>query len=188
MKPAESQKYAGSITNGVAMNEMPVDRFSNVSPLEMPRIIVMNDAERMYFTLLVGEMMKILSKRRDLEETDPIFGSGKYFWPKDPREKTHTSITFGAQNFSLRSITIGFRRKSKDQPWQKGIITIHPRNYPVGVYDMQLPKEAFKNYVFESSSSEIRPNRPVKEVNIYSFRVLEEKSSLLLRYEARPDV
>ncbi|WP_211517464.1 hypothetical protein, partial [Pseudoduganella buxea] len=42
--------------------------------------------------------------------------------------------------------------------------------------------------VFESSSSEIRPNRPVKEVNIYSFRVLEEKSSLLLRYEARPDV
>lgn len=163
------------------------NHFDEMDPADLPVLVPMRPDQIEYLTLVTTSMREVVEKTRMLEETDPVFGVGKYYWPKDPNKPVKTSISFGVENFKVRSISVGFRRKTAESAWESATLTVHPRNFPIGIFSMSLPEKYFANLVWLRSFSEKRENESVKNVNVFEFS-LQNRSNIKFRFEARPDV
>ena len=164
------------------------DRFEGMGLGDLPKIATLTTAESAYVISLLGSIIDVLDSNRDLQELDPIFGQGKYFWPKDPGAPQRASITFGTQNFAFRSISIGFRREKSAGDWTTATMSIHPRNFPAGVFDMNLSKDSFSRFTLVKAITENRPARAIKEYNVFFYKFSNGQKRFSLQIEARPDV
>lgn len=170
------------------MNHGLTDRFEGMGLGDLPKIATLTTAESAYVISLLSSIIEVLDSNRDLQERDPLFGQGKYFWPKDPGAPQHASITFGTQNFAFRSISIGFRREKSVGEWTTATMSIHPRNFPAGVFDMNLTKDSFSRFTLIKAVTENRPARAIKQYNVFLYRFSSGQKRFTLQIEARPDV
>lgn len=164
------------------------DRFNGIPLSELPKVAVLSTAERVYVTSLIASMIDVLENRKPLLENDPVFGQGKFFWPKDPRTPVRTSITYGTQNFAFRSISIGFRRTTSDGEWIKATMSIHPRNFPAGVFNIGLSQSDFDRFTLIDAFEEVQPERALKKFNTFLYRIDTGQNRVFAKMEARADV
>ncbi len=164
------------------------DRFQSVDPGEMPTLVPTTGQENLYVRYLINSLLDVFEQKRELHENDAVFGTGTFFWPKDPKKPTKASISYASTNFKLRSISIGLRRPTAEKPWCSGGISVHPRNFPTGIFKMDLTKDFFSEFKFQKAYIERRDDESTKNVNIFLYKSTSKNIDLNLRFEARTDV
>lgn len=164
------------------------NNFEKMDPTELPAIVPMTHEQRLYLSLIAGKVRETIENNGPLAETDPTFGKGKFFWPKDPAKPIMTSLSFEVENFKFRSISLTFRRKNAESAWESGVLFVRPRNFPMGVYEMDLPDTFFADLILLRAYSEKREQHSVELVNVFEFVPRESNSKIKIKMEARPDV
>ncbi len=170
--PAEEESQVGE---QVALESLPA-----VTPLTVE--------QRSYVEFLLKSICEAVQANRSLAEKDLIFGSGKFFWPKDPKYPTKALISYGAPNFKIRNIDIDFSRVDANSPWRSGSIFMRPRNFPFGIYDMGLRKEFFTHMTLENSYVKKNEHTAIKIANVFEYRLREGGKNMRLIFWGRPDV
>lgn len=171
------------------MSEIEItDRFQSVDPGEMTALVPTTGQENLYVRYLINSLLVVFEQKRELHENDAVFGTGKFFWPKDPKKPTKASISYASTNFKLRSISIGLRRPTAEKPWCSGGISFHPRNFPAGIFKMDLTKDFFSEFKFQKAYTENRDDESTKNVNVFLYKSTSKNIDLNLRFEARTDV
>jgi hypothetical protein len=179
----------GQKNQGIQMNKQNfIDRHRDIAPQDMPTVVATTEYENKYIMSLIGSAIDVLKKNRILKEKDKDFGSGKYFWPKDPAKPVKLSISYDYENFELGQIFVNFKRQSQIGPWCSAAMLFAPKNYPKGVYQMNIPKSYFAEFTFKKSYREKRPNAEIKDVNIFFFELTKDETTMNLKFESRPDV
>jgi hypothetical protein len=87
----------------------------------------------------------------------------------------------------MAGIAARIERKSQSSSWVKAGLTVHPRNFPKGVYDMQLPPEVFNDFELKKVAKEERQNERIKQPVVFYFEHKKIKH-LSLKIAARDDV
>lgn len=164
------------------------DRFKNVDPTEMPVQVELTPDEKKYIFGIIADMIDVVAEGRDPQEQDSRFGSGKFFWPKDLTKPVRTSISYEAQNFKLRSISLNFRRSSAEAKWCRAEMLVRPRNFPIGIFKMNLPSVAFNEYNLQRTSIEDRPHESIPIVNSFFYTVQHNNQKIKLKISCRQDV
>ena len=167
---------------------VPETRFDKLDPTELPPIVPMSREQRDYLIPITKAMREVVEQRRPLGESDPFFGKGKFFWPKNPKEPIKTWLSFERSNFAVRSISLGFRRSKADAPWESAVLLVHPRNFPWGVYSMDLPKSFFADLALLKAFSEKRQHGALVAVNVFEFAPRQGDTKIRIRFETRPDL
>ena len=116
-----------------------------------------------------------------------ILGCGQFFWPKNPGEPIRVSKSYFGENFRMAGIAARVQRKSESSPWTKAGLTVHPRNFPRGVYDMRLRPELFRDFELKKVTQEDRSDRRIRKPILFYFEHKKIKD-FRLRIEARDDV
>ena len=184
------QKKTGSTADHSTHRRNPriITPFDNVESWKIPTVVPFNDEQRVYFTEIVCAVMRVMAKETPLEiEEERIIGPGRFRWPKNPAEPIKTVKSYFGENFRMLGVSGSFSRHSENDPWSKVGLSVHPRNFPVGVYSMKFPKEIFKNFRLLKVVQEARPTERIKKPIVFYFehRAIE---SLSLKIEARDDV
>ncbi|HEY0491479.1 MAG TPA: hypothetical protein VGD30_18360 [Telluria sp.] len=161
--------------------------FDKMDPRELPTIVPIPAEQREHLALITQTMRQVIENKRSLEESDSVFGAGKFSWPKNRSEPIKTALWFGVENFRFRSISVTFNRKTSKSSWESAVLSVHPRNFPTGVYSMSLPKTFFANLVSTATFPQRRENESVTDVNVFEFS-LQSNANIKFRFEARPDV
>jgi hypothetical protein len=133
-------------------------------------------------------MRLVIENKRHLHENDEIFGQGEFFWPKDPKKPIKSILSFEIDNFKFRFIRLGFMRRSEQHPWESATLTVQPKNFPTGVYGMELPESFFTDLVLLKSYSEKREHGSIENINVFEFVPRENHSNIKIRFESRQDV
>lgn len=165
-----------------------LDRFEHMDLRQIPAVIELEKEENIYLSGLVDSAIEVVSSKKDLSEEDYVFGKGQFFFPKDPKKVARLSIYYGAENFRLRSITAGFRRLNPEGPWCGVTVSVRPRNFPTGVYSVNLAPSLLSSLRLEHSHNEKRPNQPVKDVNIFRYGFSRNGANMNLIFESKSDV
>lgn len=165
-----------------------VDLYKDSELDDIPSRVPLTVEQREYVSCLFSSMLDVIEQKRSLVENDSAFGQGKFFWPKDPSKPIKSSLSYEVDNFKFRSISIGFTRKDPSSAWSMAGLSIHPRNFPHGVFEMRLPKSFFGRLVFESSHAEERKNESLKIVNVFWYKNETNGHTINLRFEADPRV
>jgi hypothetical protein len=163
-------------------------KFDKMDIDELPPIVPMSPEQSEYVIRITEKMREVLEHRRILEENDEAFGQGAFFWPKDPKKTIKSRLSFEVDNFKFRFIRLGFVRKTAKHPWESAWLTVQPKNFPTGVYDMNLPASFFADMIFLKSYSEKREHESIRNVNVFEFIPRNSSSNTIIRLESRPEV
>jgi len=165
-----------------------VDLYKDAEPRDIPSRVPLTVEQQEYVGCLFRSMLDVIEQKRSLGENDSAFGQGKFFWPKEPSKPIKSSLSYEVDNFKFRSISIGFTRKDPSSAWSMAGLSIHPRNFPHGVFEMRLPKSFFGGLVFEASHAEQRKNESLEIVNVFWHKKEANGRTIELRFEADPRV
>lgn len=171
-------------------NEKPqiVTLYDDVESYKIPAVVPLNDEQRLYLQEILAAMMRVMEQSSSLEtEEQKILGIGKFRWPKNPSEPIKTLKSFRGENFRMKGISATFMRESEMTPWRKAGLTVHPRNFPAGVYSMNLPRTIFADFRLKSVEQEHREEERIKDPLVFYF-VHKKIENFSLRIEARADV
>jgi hypothetical protein len=154
----------------------------------MPLIVPMTNEQKLYLISVVDAVLRVITKKTALEQEETLFGKGEFFWPKDPQKPIKVSKSYDYENFRIKGLSLGFNRIDQNSVWSGAGITINPRNYPDGVYSMDLPASVFADFTLDKSFTEDRPEESIKRVNIFQFHLKSSQLNVKLQFEAREDV
>lgn len=169
-------------------NHEIIDRYKNSELDDIPPTVPVTAEQQEYIAYLYKSMLDVIKQKKNLSENDPIFGKGEFFWPKDPSKPIKASISYDVENFKFGSISVGFGRKNSSSPWNSAGISIQPRNFPYGFFDMKFTKAFFDDLVLEKATTEERKNEAVKIVNVFLYKTKENDRGIKLRFDASPTV
>lgn len=171
-----------------AANNEIIDLYKNSELEDIPATVSITADQKKYILDLFSSMLDVIDKKRDLEENDAVFGKGNFFWPKDPKKPIKARISYDVDNFKFRSISIGFSRVNSSSPWNSAGISVHPRNFPMGFFEMKISKSFFERFVLEKAITEKRENEVLEIVNVFRYRGQENGRRFRLQFEASPTV
>lgn len=155
---------------------------------DIPAVVQFNDEQRKYVIELLSAVLRVIEGTSDLEsEESKIFGEGKFYWPKDPTKPIKTERYYTHDNFRMRGISLWLDRKDERSKWKKARLTVPPRNFPQGVYDMGLPSSIFRDFQLMKSVQETRKDESIYKPVVFYFSHKEIRD-LTLKVEARSDV
>ncbi|MGF6182127.1 hypothetical protein ABIB42_003157 [Massilia sp. UYP32] len=171
------------------MTQKPIiNKYEDKDILELPSIVELNEEERSYLMGLVSSVHRVIDASSNLEtEESEILGEGNFFWPKDPQAPVMRSKFYHEKNFRMRGIHINISREDNAKKWNKAWISATPRNFPIGVFSMNLPAQFFDDYVLLRSEQEHRPEYRIKDPLIFVF-ALKNNRKISMKLEARSDV
>lgn len=153
---------------------------------DMPAIVPMTDEQKLYLISVVAAALRVIIKKTTLDAEESLFGPGEYFWPKDPKKPIKVSKSYRSTRF--RDLSLGFRRKDQDSVWSRVGISIHPRNFPDGVYFIDLSASFFADYVLKKSFAEDRPEESIERINVFEFSLKNSTQDIQLKFESREDI
>ncbi|MQA36756.1 hypothetical protein [Rugamonas aquatica] len=171
----------------VPNNEI-IDLYKNSELEDIPATVSITAAQKKYILDLFNSMLDIIDKKRDLKENDAIFGKGDFFWPKDPKKPIKARISYDVGNFKFRSISIGFSRVNSSSPWNSAGISVHPRNFPLGFFEMKISRSFFERFLLEKAITEKRQHEALEIVNVFWYTGQENGRKFRLQFEASPTV
>lgn len=168
------------------MAQIPItNKYDDENILEIPSIVEMNEDQKSYLMKLLSSIRSVIDNSSTLEiEESKILGEGNFFWPKDPQKPVMRSKFFPSKNFQIRGIRLNISRENNSQIWNKAVISVTPRNFPVGVYSMNLSEKFFDDYTLVHSKQENRPEYQIKDPIVFVF-VLKNDKRFLMKLEAR---
>lgn len=158
----------------------------DVQDLEtMPNPVPMSSELKKYLVDVTQSMLRVIAKQATLEHEEGFLGEGEYHWPKDPAKP----ITLkGFDKLRTNHFSVVFERRSEHSIWFEATLGVHPRNYPVGLYWMDLPASFFADFILEKSFVEDRPNHSIKRVSVFQFSLKNSTQPIQLQFESREDV
>jgi hypothetical protein len=155
---------------------------------QMPSVVLLNDEQGMYLIEIFCAIRGIIEGTRQLEvEEGRLFGAGKFYWPKDPTKPIKTEKSYPASNFRMTGIALGFRRASAESPWINAALFIHPANFPIGVYSMNMRRQLFNDFSLDKAVIEHRPHESVRNPVVFYFSH-KKLRGVTLQVESRDDV
>jgi len=169
-------------------NNEIIDLYKNSELEDIPATVSITADQKNYILDLFNSMLDVIDKKKNLEENDAVFGKGNFFWPKDPKKPIKARISYDVDNFKFRSIFIGFTRANSSSPWNIAGISIHPRNFPMGFFEMKISKSFFERFVLEKAVTERRQHQALEIVNVFWYRGQENGRRFRLQFEASPTV
>lgn len=171
------------------MTQKPIiSKYDDKDVLEIPSIVDMSEEERSYLMKLVSSVRSVIDTNSKLEiEESEILGEGNFFWPKDPQAPVMRSKFYHEKNFRMRGIQINMSREDSSGTWNKAWISVTPRNFPIGVFSMNIPEQFFEDYILVRSEQEKRPEYRIEDPIIFVF-ALKSDRRVSMRLEARSDV
>lgn len=143
--------------------------YDAVIPRDMPSIVPISAQQKIYLSLIVQAIFRVIISKSPLESEERIFGGGKFFWAKNPSSPVYVSRYYPSENFNMRIIGLGFERKNSVSSWGICNFLIHPRNFPLGVYSMDFSSDIFEDFVLDDVFLEERPMESLKRVNVFKF-------------------
>lgn len=87
----------------------------------------------------------------------------------------------------MAGIAANVNRKSENSPWTRFSASVHPRNFPRGVYSMQLPSSFFKEFELQKVAQEKRDGERITNPIVFYFKHKHIRN-VVLKVEAREDV
>jgi hypothetical protein len=162
--------------------------YDNLENWQIPSIVTLNDVQRSYVSEVLSALVRIVGGVSSLEsEERNTLGCGQFYWPKDPVEPVRVSKSYFGKDFRMAGIAARLDRKTESSSWVKAGLTVRPRNFPTGVYDMQLRSDVFKDFELKKVAKEERQNERIKQALVF---YLEHKTikHLTLKIVARDDV
>jgi hypothetical protein len=140
---------------------------------------------REYLSLAIPAILRVISKQTSLSQEEAVLGKGTDHIPKGPEPVT---LRYYSKKVGSENLGSGFKRRDDKHVWSEGEISFGPRNYPRGVYLMDLPAILFVDFALEKTSIEDRPDESIKRVNVFQFRSKAGNQNVQLQFEAREDV
>lgn len=178
-----------NVTEVGIMNELKLhDPYEFQDINNMPATVPMTDEQKKYLIEITNAVLRVIKKETPLEKEETLFGAGEFFWPKDPKKPIKVSKSYQPNNFKVNYLALGFRRASQKDIWNQAGFTIEPKNFPHGVYVMDMPASFFSDYELDKSTMEERPDEAIKRVNVFQFHLKGSKLNVKLQFEAREDV
>jgi hypothetical protein len=165
-----------------------VTSYDDIDSWNIPTVVPFNEEQRVYVSEVILAMVRVIAASSTLEaEEQSILGPGRFRWPKNPAEPIRTLKSYFGENFRMTGITGSFRRESEGAPWSEAGLTVHPRNFPIGVYSMRLPSTLFDNFRLRKVTQEEHTDERIKTPLVFYF---EHKTieNFRLKIEARDDV
>lgn len=164
------------------------DRNALLADDQIPAISKMSDEQRDYVIEILAATKRVIEGRTSLEkEEKETLGEGQYFWPKDPAAPVKRLKSFLPENFRMKGISLSFGRVAEGLRWNSANLFIHPRNFPNGVYQMNLPEGTFADYKLEKAELSLRADEPVKRVNVFQY-INKNDNSIKMVIETHEDV
>jgi hypothetical protein len=155
---------------------------------DMPAVAQLNEEQRIYILELLSAIFRLLEGTSDIQsEENTIFGEGKFYWPKDPEKPIKTERYYTHENFRMRGISLWIERKNVGGNWKKASLTVIPRNFPHGVYDMSLPASTFLEFELIKTVHEKRKDESIDNPVVFYFSHRKIRD-MRLKIEARSDV
>jgi hypothetical protein len=183
-----------AVQNGKHLGKVMTDKSKIPHPhdeadmTDMPSVVGLTDEQKLYLIQIFCAVVAIIEGKTQLEvEEDRLLGTGQFFWPKDPTKPAKLAKSYFGSNFRMSGIALRFERKSEDSPWIKAGLSVHPANFPIGVYEMSLPLHVFDDFLFVKAVPEIRPEESVKKPIVFYF-LHRKLPGVKLRVESRDDV
>jgi hypothetical protein len=161
---------------------------ANEDTTAMPTIISMPAAGRDQLVHLFPQVSAVLTAKLPLLEKDPVFGSGKFFWPKDLRRPAKTMLSYEPERTHLRKVSLVYKRDTSHGPWASAELVVHPSGFPMSVYRMDLPPSFFAGFRLDKRYVRHAPHEGIGIVNVYEYSRRNGYEVLRLVVEARPDV
>jgi hypothetical protein len=154
---------------------------------EIPAIVPFSDEQRLYVSEVVEAVIRVMAEASSLGTEEKILGLGQFHWPKNPDEPIKTLKSYFGQNFRMAGIFASFKRESESGPWIKAALTVHPRNFPAGVYLMKISPKLFDQFNLQKVVQEDREEERVKHPIVFYFEH-KKIQGFTLKVEARSDV
>ena len=162
--------------------------YEETNSWEIPAVIALNDEQREYVIEVLSALVRVIEGVSSLEQEEQrVLGVGQFYWPKDPDEPVRLSKSYFGENFRMSGIAVKLSRENESSPWNKVGVTIHPRNFPKGVFSMRLPSSFFREFELLSVAQEKRQNQRIDEPIVFYFKH-KKMEYIELRVEARADV
>lgn len=178
--PKQPMEQTAQIINEEKMTEQTLQ-----DPHNLPAQVPFTDEQRLYLAEVTQAVLRVISKRTTLEKEEALFGEGHYHWPKAPGP---IKFRYYYKKPRYQGFGLSFERLADDQIWFTGSFGFTPKNFPRGVYLMDLPASFFAGFTLEKVFAENRPDESIKRVNIFKFRLNEGNQNIQLQFEAREDV
>jgi len=162
--------------------------FENLESWKIPAVVPFNDEQRSYVSQVLLALIAVVGEGSSLvAEEERVLGCGQFFWPKKPDEPIKVSESYFGEHLRMSGIAARLERKSKSLPWTKAGLTVHPRNFPGGVFEMKLPRETFKDFDLKEVMQEDRYDQRILKPIIFIFEHKKIKN-FRMKIEAREDV
>ena len=162
--------------------------FDGLENWKIPAVVPLNDEQRSYVSQVMLALITVVGQESSLEaEEKRVLGCGQFFWPKNPDEPIRVSKSYFGEHFRMSGIAARLERRSESLPWTKAGLTVHPRNFPRGVYEMKLPRETFKDFDLTEVMQEDRYDKRIQKPIVFIFRHKKIKH-FRMKIEARDDV
>jgi hypothetical protein len=162
--------------------------FDNLESWKIPAVVPLNDEQRTYVSEVMIALIAVVGEESSLAtEEERVLGCGQFFWPKNPDEPIKVSKSYFGEHFRMSEIAARLERTSESSSWAKAGLTVHPRNFPRGVYEMKLSRETFKNFDLKEVRQEDRYDKRIKKPIIFIFEHKKIKN-FRMKIEARDDV
>jgi hypothetical protein len=164
------------------------DLYEGIASDLMPQIVNMSADQKEYVEQVFASAEAVILNVNTIEQLEKSFlGAGEYHWPKDPSAPVKRVKFFPTENFKMPGIDLTFARPTQNSNWNRVELSVHPRNYPTGVYSMDLNSAFFSNYKLKTAEFKSAPNSATKHFNVYHF-VNIKNPNLSLKVEARDDI
>lgn len=188
--------YSRSTREEASMSERPVIPsqpripvlYEDVDSREIPAVIPLNDEQRGYLIEVLSAMIRVIDGSSSLEEEEEIvFGAGRFYWPKNPDEPIRLSKSYVDGSFRMPGLAARVSRESESAPWTRFGLSVRPRNFPRGVYSMQLPSSFFHDFQLQKVVQEEREFQSIRNLVVFYFKH-KRLNDISLKMEAREDV
>lgn len=184
------QKHVAAMNEGSMIQEKLriASPYENVDSREMPAVIPLSDEQRSYVIEVLSAMVRVIagSSRLELEEK-MYLGAGQFYWPKNPDEPVKLSKSYFGEHFRMAGLAANVNRESENSPWTRFNVSVRPRNFPRGVYSMQLPSSFFKEFELQRVTQEERDGERITNPIVFYFKHRNIRN-VVLKVEARDDV
>jgi len=162
--------------------------FDNLESWRIPDVVPLNDEQRAYVSQVMLALIAVVGEESSLMvQEERVLGCGQFFWPKNPDEPIKVSKSYFGEHFRMSGIAARLERKSESLPWIKAGLTVHPRNFPRGVYEMKIPRETFKDFDLKEVTQEERFDKRIQKPIVFIFEHKKIKN-FRMKIEARDDV
>jgi hypothetical protein len=126
--------------------------------------------------LLVHSLVRLISGQSPLEREESVLGPGKDHWPKDPSRPV--ALRFHKARLGDETVSVQLEREGEGQPWSNASFTVRPKNYPRGVYAVDLPASFFSDLTLVSKFEEERPIETLKRVNVFRYSLVRSSPQI----------